>query len=715
MKKYMISLMPARAILLPLLISFGFLLPTPAIAKYDFLKKEEAAAVNPADVNPVQAELISFGEPIREGEPFHVGIRLDVKEGWKTYWKNPGESGFPLSVDWTLPAGYRVEELHWPIPEKSIVQDFVVYGYSEPVTLVATIIAGKGPANSIKADVNWLVCNDETCLPGQAELQLDLGKRGDLHTEMAKMPRDLAEAEVQEVTQDKVVLLVPKHLYGSVPHQVEFFPEEEALRDAVQFSHDAEKGSFLQIPNKGSSLKGVVQFMGPTGLHAFSVDLPIEKAPLDFSAVPYESEITSFEMILVFAFIGGMILNLMPCVLPVVSLKVLSFINMAGQSRRKTMMHGMLFSAGVLVSFWALAGVILVLRGLGHSVGWGFQLQNESFVGILAALLLLLALWLFGVFEVGFKLSAKSGDVIEKAKKSDKGKMFGSFLSGVLATAVATPCSGPFLGTALGVAVTVPALQSLLIFTLLGLGMSSPYLLLAAYPSLLRFMPKPGAWMETFKQLMGFMMLLVVIWLTWVFVSQSDSSTVLPLLVGFLLLSFAAWTYGKLNFGIKRFATKMVLIGVTLLSSASGFYYILDAGHQSVMADNARPEKIDAGWEKFSTAAIDKLRAEGKGVFIDFTAKWCLLCQANLIVLKMPEVEQQMAKMGVVKMMADWTKSDPSITAELAKFGRNSVPLYIYFPPGKHSKPQVLPQVLTQDIVLESLEGKSQKDVAEAN
>lgn len=700
MKKYLISLMPARTIFLPVLAAFGFLFPSPVAAKYEFLKKPDVVAVQAAASNPVHAEMISFDEPSREGQPLYLGIRIDVQKGWKTYWKNPGESGYPVSVDWELPAGYEVEALYWPTPSKSIVQDRVVYGYSEPVTLIAKLKAGKGPATGIRAHVNWLVCNDETCLPGEAQLTYYPNGHGNLGAALQQMPQELADVEVRAAASDHVVLRVPQH----VSQEVEFYPEEESTKEPVQFWSDAEGGSILRIPNHSASLKGVLHFKGGDSSVAYLIDMPVDNG---FATLPY-SGVSSFGMVLLFALAGGLILNLMPCVLPVVSLKVLSFINMAGKSRKMTLLHGSLFSAGVLLSFWVLAGIILSLRSLGHSVGWGFQLQNEVFVGILAALLLLLALWLFGVFELGFSLSAKSGDVVEKAKKSEKGKLFGSFLSGVLATAVATPCSGPFLGTALGVAVTVPALQSLSIFTCLGLGMASPYLLLAAYPKLLRFLPKPGPWMETFKQLMGFLMLLVVIWLTWVFVSQSDSSTVLPLLIGFLLLAFAAWTYGKVHFGFKKFATKAVLMGVALFSTFSGFYYILDAGHTSISIENVQPEKLGSSWEKFSPESIDQLRAEGKGVFVDFTAKWCLLCQANLVILNAPSIEQRMAEMGVVRMMADWTKSDPRITAELAKFGRNSVPLYVYYPPGKNSKPQILPQVLTQETILETLEnGKS--------
>lgn len=707
MKKYLIFSSPARTILLSLFLTLSFLTPTPAFAKYDFLKKEEVVAVAVQDTGPVSAEFVSFEEP-KAGQPYYLGIRLNVQEGWKTYWKNPGESGYPLTIDWTLPEGYEVEEVLWPTPEKSIVQNFVVYGYTDSVTLIAKIKPGKNNGKSIQAKVNWLVCNDETCLPGEAELTLNTqNSKGILAEQMQKMPRELAEAEIQDSTPDNVVLLVPKEVYDQKPAQIEFYPEDSALKDPLKFSHDPSIGSFLEIPKSGTSLKGVLEFTSESGkTQAFDINLPVNEAPLNFGTEVYDNSPSSFGMILLFALIGGLILNLMPCVLPVVSLKVLGFINMAGQSRKKTMLHGALFSAGVLVSFWVLAGIILALREFGHSVGWGFQLQSEAFVGVLAALLLLLALWLFGVFEIGFKLSATTGDMVEKAKKNDNGKLFGSFLSGVLATAVATPCSGPFLGTALGVAVTVPAMQSLLIFTFLGLGMASPYILLAAFPSLLRFLPKPGAWMETFKQLMGFLMLLVVIWLTWVFVSQSDTAALLPLLIGFLLLSFGAWSYGKFNFGFKKKITKLTLLSITVLSTVSGFYYIHDASRQTVMADGIKPGNMEAGWERFSTDAITKLREEGKGVFIDFTAKWCLLCQANLIVLKMPSIEQKMEEMGVVKVMADWTKSDPEITAMLAKFGRNSVPLYIYYPPGKNSKPQVLPQVLTQDIVLNSLDEK---------
>lgn len=420
-------------------------------------------------------------------------------------------------------------------------------------------------------------------------------------------------------------------------------------------------------------------------------------------------------MALLFAFIGGMILNLMPCVLPVISFKVMSFVKMAGQSRSLTLKHGLMFSLGVILSFWMLASAMLMLRAYGQAVGWGFQLQEPLFVVILASLLFIFALSLFGVFEWGMFFASWAGQTQSDASQKSSGYI-GSFLSGVLATAVATPCTGPFLGSAIGFAVTLPVFQSLLIFTSLGLGMCFPYLLLAAFPSYLRFMPKPGAWMETFKQLMGFLLLATVLWLLWVFSAQTDSFSLICLLAGLLCFSIGAWIYGRGCSPVVARKTRILTSLLVILFAFAGCKAILfpRAAWYSQSSSSQAKSSGDhwEGWEDFSPERVAQLRREGKPILIDFTAKWCLICQANHLVLSSNEVKKQLDDSGIVKMKADWTKNDPVITQELSKFGRNSVPLYVLYGSAEQQEPLVLPQVLTPDVVVEHLNQAISEEIA---
>jgi thiol:disulfide interchange protein DsbD len=403
-----------------------------------------------------------------------------------------------------------------------------------------------------------------------------------------------------------------------------------------------------------------------------------------------------------FAFIGGMILNLMPCVLPVMSFKVMSFVKMAGKSRSLTLKHGLMFSLGVLLSFWVLAAAMLFMRAYGQSVGWGFQLQEPIFVVILASLLFIFSLSLFGLFEWGVFFASWAGQKQSDNTMKESG-LGGSFFSGILATAVATPCTGPFLGSAVGYAVTLPVFQALLIFTFLALGMCFPYLLLAAFPSYLRFMPKPGPWMEIFKQIMGFLLLATVLWLLWVFSAQTDTFSLMCLLAGFFFFSIGAWIYGKGCTPVVKRTTRVFAFALVGFFAYIGCWIILfseESWSSQASSTQSQESKIARNqWEDFSPERVAELRSQGKPILIDFTAKWCLICQANHLVLDSHEVKNQLNTLGVVKMKADWTKNDPVITEALAKFGRNSVPLYVLYGPDEAQKPVILPQVLTPDVV----------------
>ncbi len=671
--------------------------------------------------SPVETTLLSEVDAIRPGEPFWVAVQLDLEEGWHAYWKNPGANGFPTEVKWNLPEGYQVGELKWPYPEMIELQEQLAYTYHGQLLLMAEVIPpselAEDQMQEISATVSWLVCSDSECLPGEAKVTVELpvsdklvASRATLHSfRKARRRIPLALPDVLVETKDQELVL---HLdISSRYSKVYFYPEMSGV---------VEEGSELAVHENGksfsmglkdisalndSSMKGLLVLADEAG-HPGTV-FEIDANPNAKAAAGFGDQ--SFWMALLFAFLGGVILNLMPCVLPVLSLKVFSLVKLSGESRFKILRHGLFFTAGVLISFWTLAGGLLILRASGAIVGWGFQLQEPIFVALLASLIFIFALSLFGVFELGTSVSAWAGQKESDTKKGGNDSL-GAFMSGVLATAVATPCTGPFLGSAVGFAVTLPALPAMMIFTALGLGMAAPFLLISLFPALVRFFPRPGNWMITFKEIMGFCMMATVVWLVWVFGMQTGASALSLFLGALLLFSLAFWVFGKWSTPIKKPRVRYASYVVTLLLSCLSFYTIVKATHLPsqdnfelvAMLDVEEMQKNPTQWVPFSKEKLEELRAKKIPVLIDFTASWCLTCQTNFGVLETSEVKQALKDAGVVKMLADWTKNDPEITAELKKHGRSSVPLYVLY--GPNGEEEILPQLLTKGVVIDALQ-----------
>lgn len=635
-----------------------------------------------ANESPVSAHLSANHTSITPGQEFELLLDIKLEEGWHAYWKNPGDVGAPPSIRWDLPEGLTLIHTDWPTPERFDHEQMVTYGYTQEAPFLITLKASNHLASGklkISGEIQWVVCSSDTCLPGNTPVETEI--------QVGETPNPVKDERFTQV-KEALPKGLPSHFINHQLGAIKVtFPEEIAMGDTPQFfpeDQDYKKsplinGQEIEIPlqEDNKPLKGVIVL----GKKGYSLDLP--------AAAPKQEESLTLMWALLFALAGGLILNLMPCVLPVVSLKVMSFIKMAGNCRKELMKQGLAFTFGVLLSFWALAALLIGLQATGQAVGWGFQLQDPLFTGGLALLFTFLALNLFGVFEIGTSLASAAGGAAQSQS---------SFWSGVFATAVATPCTGPFMGSALGYASTQPAYISLAVFTALGLGMSLPYLAIGFFPSLIRWLPKPGAWMESFKQFLGFIMLLAVIWLLWVFIGQTSELGLFLLLIALLTASLAGWVYGRFGNITREKSTRKISYWVTAILLLGSFIFIKNGSTQVESTEVAAHH----GWEAFSPEKVAELRKDKKPILIDFTAKWCLICQANHLAMTQDRVMKKFQEKGVVLMKADWTRYDPVITEALKKYGRSGVPLYVLY--GEDEHPTILPQVLTPEIVMNAIE-----------
>lgn len=667
---------------------------------------------------PVEVTFMHETLSVNPGEPLWVGIEFSIDKSWHVYWKNPGGTGVPPKVEWSLPKGFTVTDLEWPTPERFKTFEGIGYGYHDKVMLLAKLIPPAdftGDHVDIGATITWLVCSDEACLPGEKTVNMKLPvtqAQGTVHPQFHQAIQSAVEAlpqkkEVSWNEGNKGSLSIP---LSHAKSTVYFYPEEgHVINDQEALSGEDSERVIASLSPLDHPVKGLLVFENNSGgKEVWNVELP-------YASQGFEGGIL---WALVLAFVGGMILNLMPCVLPVVSLKIFSFVKMGGEKRGEILKQGLFFTIGVLVSFWALAGTLILLRSWGELVGWGFQLQDPLFVAILIALIFGFGLSLFGLFEIGTMFSSWAGQTESQKRKSGGAA---SFFSGVLATAVATPCTGPFLGSAVGFAMTLSPIGALAIFTSLGLGMAFPYLAISCYPPLFRFLPKPGGWMIVFKEIMGFCMMATVLWLLWVFGAETSLIALMALLVSLFVLSIAGWVHGQWGTPLRSRRTRIISMIVTLALVVQSAYILVSATkmvpimEEIAMVDSSSSKEHDIRqWESFSKERLEALRAAGTPVLIDFTARWCLICQANHMVLSTKEVSDRLAELGVVKMLADWTKNDPAITEELKKHGRSSVPLYLLYERGDKVDPAVLPQVLTPDMVLEALKKIRKEPVYEA-
>lgn len=701
----------------------------------------------PGKPHQVHARLLFDQDTVAPGETIRVGLHLEQDKNWHTYWKSPGDIGLPTSISWATPPGVAVTPYEYPAPHKFELQGIVSYGYEDEVLLFTDMHfpADMSPGEvTVGLEANWLVC-EVSCIPGQVALERSLtvvagaavpSTQAPLFDHAKRfqpraLPADVkivgsvepatVEAEKPftvtfDVTHGEGVERDPTGWPFFVPIAGDQWMIMETKFEAIPGGTRIVIGGETFAPETtpvGDAVGGLFQFkMGDEWVRSeFSVplkwagaapDLAATAAPASSDAVtPPPPEEKSFGFMLLMAFFGGVLLNIMPCVLPVLSLKIYSLVEQSDAGVGERQKAGLGYTIGVLLSFLALGGTVIVLRSvLGLQVGWGYQFQAPEYVIALATLVFVFGLSLFGVFEVpAFGASSMSA-------AQNKEGMMGHILTGAFATLLATPCSAPFLGTGMGFAFTLPSWGILLFFGVAGLGLAAPFLGIAYVPALAKFLPKPGAWMETFKQFMGFTLMATTVWLIDVLAAQTGSAGAVGFVAFLFFVSLGCWVLGRWGGPIATDRAKVIALVIALGVSVLG-------GYRFLVTDFAEPAQVDSGeldleldfseqvpWQPFTEDRVAALK--GKPVFIDFTADWCLSCKANeKTVLESEKVRAAMKAHGVVPLKADWTRRDPVITEWLQRYGKAGVPFYLMLPadPSKAAIP--LPEIITPSIVID--------------
>jgi len=657
----------------------------------------------PVAAQHLTVALITPSSSIAPGGALLAGLQFKLDTHWHVYWVNAGDSGEPPKITWALPKGITAGPMQFPIPSRLPLGPLMDFGYENgvvfPIQISTAPDTKPGPIH-LDAKIDWLVCR-EVCIPGKAHLGLNLNvvpgataaaPTGDLAQALSLIPGpppSSVQFTVMGGRQDFVLTLIT----GSRAGNAEFYPldQEQIVNAAPQSVEPLPNGVRLRVPRAPELVKlpaelhGVIK-LSPT--QAYDVTAPVTRGEVPAAVKNKPSSTTSWSAIGL-AFLGGIILNLMPCVFPVLFLKGLALVQSSGEERSRLRRHGLVYTLGILVSFWIIVAVLLALRSGGSQAGWGFQLQSPTFVALLASGIFFFALSLAGQFELGLSLTSVGGDMAKKPGYT------GSFFTGVLATVVATPCTAPLMGAAIGFALAQSAGVTFAVFTALALGLATPYLLISFQPAWTRLLPRPGPWMETLKHLTAVPLFGTAIWLAWVYgyLYSGEGGVGVPgvdhtvhLLWCFLVLAIAGWVLGKWP---ARWKSAIAAVIIAAIALAIPLY---------------QPKDTTLVWQPYSEQALDQARAAGHPVFIDFTAAWCLSCQVNeRLVLKSAEVQREFHKGNVTLLKADWTHYNPEITKELASIGRSGVPTYVIYPSGKDGPADVLPELLTKQIVLGAL------------
>ena len=675
-------------------------------AMFALLALAASASAQPVRTDNIETELHSSRAAIAPGETFTIVLRQTIREHWHTYWRNPGDSGEPTELTWRLPQGWSAAPMQWPAPEALPFDILVNYGYSGevlfPIEISAPASLRPGESVTLTADGYWLICSD-VCIPEEGVLSLTLPVEAQGRDDATWAPRVAAAVAALPKRDAAVIARVgagtPPMLSVAVPNlgqvsDAHFFPFNRDVIDhaAPQLPSFGEAGvSFTLKSGVAENLgqvpfDGVVVIGGAGGRRAYEItaepgDLLANTSGAGVQAASVEPlALPALLAALAFAFLGGLILNVMPCVLPVLSIKALSLAGGAhtGEAKR----HGLLYLAGVVVTFLALAGVLIALRSAGQAVGWGFQLQAPWVTAGLALLFFAIGLNLLGVFEIGGSLQNVGGGL------ASRGGDAGAFFTGALAVIAATPCTAPFMAGAIGAVLTQSAGVTLLVFAVLALGFAAPLVALSFAPGLQRLLPKPGAWMERAKNVLAFPMLAAAVWMAWVLTEQAGAAGALAVLALALALSFAIY--------VARWGRVWLAIGLLTLALTGAAFWRPLLG---------QPETVVIAEEAWSPARVAELRGQGRPIFVNFTAAWCLTCKVNEHgALTSARVARAFEDAGVVYLKADWTNRDETIAAALAEHGRAGVPLYLFYP-ADGGAPQVLPQLLSEDLMLQTIAG----------
>lgn len=659
----------------------------------------QALAESSAEASHVKVSLVSATENAQAGQELTVGIHFKIAPQWYMSWRNPGDAGEPLQVSLDLPAGIS-SSITWPYPEHIPAGSQVHFGYREEILLPITVKvpADVGSSLPLKAEVSWSVCQ-ETCEAGNASLDLTLpvepeakpsAFESQFESTLEALPKMLPpRTQVNTAWDaDSVELKVkPVSVEEKTPDVFFFLADNGVVNHAspqtVTWNEDelSVKLATTDSSAKPAHLSGVLR----VGTRYFDIPAIVHNPANNHATVT-----TSLLQALLLAFLGGIILNGMPCVFPVLSIKAVGLLKHthSEEDKRRSRFHGLVYAAGVLVSFWILAGALLILKAGGEKIGWGFQLQSPYAITALALLLFAMALNLAGAYNI------RASWVGVGHGLASRKEAVGAFFSGVLATIVATPCTAPFMGTALGYAAAQPPVIALGVFTSLALGLAIPYVLLSWFPIIGRWMPRPGRWMETLKQLMAFPLFATVIWLLWVLGNQVGPTGVAGALMACLLLAVATWTY-------ERWQTAKGTVFAVALAVASIALGAKVAGQTGTAI--AKTDADAAGWIPYTQAKLDEMLDAGKPVFIDFTADWCVTCKVNEAAALGSNMIAEMQARGITPMKADWTNDNPEIANALSSFGRDGIPLYVLYGK-KGTAPKILPQVLTESIVREAFD-----------
>ncbi len=685
-----------------------------------------AAAAQPVSTGHLTAELVPQTEGVAPGQTTHVALRQKIQEGWHTYWRNAGDSGEPTRLKWTLPPGWQAGEIVWPAPRRLPVGPLLNYGYEGevllPVAITAPGDAKPGQSVTLKAAASFLVCK-EICVPEDATLQIALPVVAGpvapdptwgnaIAKTLAAAPKPAGLTAAFEKKAAGVVLAVTgPELKGAGAHDAYFYPFESTVIDhakpqAIERGPEGltltlAPGYAFQSGPAPKAMAGVLAVDGKTYEIAASPGAaPAGAAGLGPPAPKAMVMGANLGLIsaVVFAFLGGLILNLMPCVFPILAMKAASLAAHGGAGAAQTRRHGLAFGAGALATFLGLAGLLIGLKAAGTAIGWGFQLQSPPVVAALALLMLAVALDLSGVFEVGTSLQGVGSGA------AARGGLVGDVFTGALAVVVAAPCTAPFMGAAIGWALTQPPAAALLVFMALGVGFALPFVLVTFWPGLLTRLPRPGPWMDAFRKALAFPMYGAAAWLAWVLTLQAGPTALARIFIAAIVLALAAWLAGAAQRRAAAGGRPLALGSAAAILGAAALAGVVWPAYAETPAEGASAATADAASEPYSPTRLAALRSEGKPVFVNYTAAWCVSCQVNdRVVLSTRPVVEAMKRNGVAYLKADWTKRDPVIAAELARYGRAGVPLYLVYG-ADGGDPAILPAILTRGAVVGALE-----------